>query len=301
MRRWSLTCLTLAVAVAVLALALPAASSAKSANTRYYLALGDSLSQGEQPDLHGVTRNTAQGYVDDLFARERSRIPSLRLVKLGCGGESTTSLLTGHGNEVDARKFHCHLAGVSQLTAAVRFLRAHHHRGEVPLVTIDIGANDVDGCITASNVGSCVAKGVAAIATNTPKILRALRHAAPADTRFAGMTLYDPVLGAYFSPLGSTAHTLAIASTSLLKAVNAKLISANLGAGFRTADVAGAFDTYSVQSTTWEGQQLPVNVARVCSWTWACQTPPSGPNIHPNKNGYEVIANAFAKVVGRLR
>jgi hypothetical protein len=47
-------------------------------------------------------------------------------------------------------------------------------------------------------------------------------------------------------------------------------------------------------------QQIPVNVARVCSWTWACQTPPSGPNIHANKNGYVVIADAFAKVIGRL-
>jgi hypothetical protein len=49
---------------------------------------------------------------------------------------------------------------------------------------------------------------------------------------------------------------------------------------------------------SWEGQELPLNVATVCSWTWACQTPPSGPNIHANKNGYQVIANAFAAAIG---
>ena len=72
-------------------------------------------------------------------------------------------------------------------------------------------------------------------------------------------------------------------------------------ASFRTADVAGAFKTYdSTDTVSFNGQSIPVNVARVCSWTWACTTPPSGPNIHANRNGYAVIAAAFAKVVGRL-
>jgi lysophospholipase L1-like esterase len=299
MRRWSPTCLFLAIVV--LAVALPGAASAKRASARYYLALGDSLSQGQQPDLHGATRNTTQGYADDLLARERPGIPSLRLVKLGCGGESTSSMLTGQGDQAGARRFHCDRAGGSQLSAAVRFLRAHHHQGEVPLVTIDIGANDVDPCITAANLGACLATGLLAIKINTPKILLALRRAAPAGTRFAGMTLYNPVLGAYFSPAGSAAHALALASPALLKNVNDELTSADVGAGFRTADVAGAFASYSTQPTAWEGQTIPLDVARVCSWTWACQTPPSGPNIHANKNGYQVIADAFANVVGRLR
>ena len=64
---------------------------------------------------------------------------------------------------------------------------------------------------------------------------------------------------------------------------------------------AGAFHSYdSTHTVTWQGNAIPVNVATVCSWTWACQTPPSGPNIHANKNGYAVIAEAFAHVIGRL-
>ena len=67
-----------------------------------------------------------------------------------------------------------------------------------------------------------------------------------------------------------------------------------------TADVADAFDTYdSTDTVTWESQQIPLNVSRLCSWTWGCQTPPSGPNIHANKNGYQVIANAFAAAIGK--
>jgi lysophospholipase L1-like esterase len=254
-----------------------------------------------QPDLHGVTRDTDQGYTNDLLATERARIPNLQLIKLGCGGDTTGSLLTGHGNGRDAKLLHCDRAGGSQLIAATRFLRAHHRRGEVPLVTIDIGANDVDGCVTAANVGTCVTAGIAAIGHDVPKILSALKRAAPNGTKFAGMTLYDPVLGGYFST-NQAAHALALASPALLKQVNQTLIDADRRAGFVTANVAGAFDSYDSTATVpWEGQRIPINVARVCSWTWACQTPPSGPNIHANKNGYVVIANAFAQAIGRLR
>jgi len=300
MHRRIFTLLSVA-AVAAGAAALPGSALAKTTPTRYYLALGDSLSQGMQPDLHGVTRDTDQGYTDDLLATEQARIPNLQLVKLGCGGDTTGSLLTGHGNDAAAKLLHCDRAGGSQLTAAISFLKAHHNPGEVPLITIDIGANDVDGCVSATDVTTCVGQGIAAIGHDVPKILSALKRAAPAGTTFAGMTLYDSVLGGYFST-NATAHGLALASPALLKLINAKLISADQQAGFRTADVAGAFDSYdSTDTVSWEGQQIPVNVARVCSWTWACQTPPSGPNIHANKNGYVVIANAFTKVIGRLR
>lgn len=276
-----------------------AASSAVPAGPRYDLALGDSLAQGMQPDPAGVTRDTNQGYADDVYAAERRRVGGLRLVKLGCGGETTTSMITGRGNR-DARLEGCDRHG-AQLAAAVRFLRTHHRAGEVPLITLDIGANDVDGCAAAPNVVQCATAGVATIEHNLPIILRSLRRAAPNGTRFAAMSLYDPVLGGWFSPVPAE-HALALLSVTLLRDVNAVLTSADRAAGFVTADVAGAFDSYDTTSTvTWEGEPIPVDVARVCAWTWACSTPPSGPNIHANKNGYAIIARAFEQVIGRLR
>lgn len=282
-------------------MAFPAASSAK-APPRYYLALGDSLSRGQQPDVSGITRNTAEGYTDQLFAIERRRVRNLRLVKLGCGGETTGSMITGRGNERLARFFHCpHPAGGSQLAAAVRFLRAHHRRGEVPLLTIDIGANDIDGCPSAPNLGQCVSNGINAINHDVPIILSRLRRAAPRGTTFVGMTIYDPVLGGYFSASAST-RALAAGSPGILKTINDDLTKADTNARFRTADVARAFNSYDGTDTvSWMGNQIPVNVARVCAWTWACTTPPAGPNIHANKNGYAVMAATFARVIGRLR
>jgi lysophospholipase L1-like esterase len=270
---------------------------------RYYLSLGDSLSQGQQPNVNGATVNTNEGYPDQLLAIERRHVPSLALVKVGCSNDTTGSLLTGHGNVKAAKFFHCDRHGGSQLKAAELFLRAHHRRGEVPLVTIDVGANDVDGCasVPASQIGSCVSTGEAAIKHDLPLILKGLKQAAPAGTSFAGMTLYDPVLAGYFSA-SANVRALATASAALLKQVNGALTSANAAAGFRTADVAGAFASYdSTDTVSFGGQAIPVNVARVCSWTWACTTPPSGPNIHANRNGYAVIAGAFRAIVGRLR
>ncbi len=281
--------------------ALPSVAAAASPAPRYYLALGDSLSQGVQPNAVGQSLETDQGYPDQLFAIERRRIPNLKLVKLGCPGDSTTSMLTGHGNQAGAKFFRCDRTGGSQLKAAELFLRTHHRRGEVALVTIDIGANDVDLCAAPGvNVGQCVAAGEASIRRNLPLIQRGLKKAAPAGTVLAGMTLYNPVLSGYFNASASV-QALAAASVPILKIINGEITAANRATGFRTADVAGAFKSYDgTGSASYNGRLIPVNVATVCSWTWACTPPPSGPNIHANKNGYAVIAGAFARAIGRL-
>ena len=300
MHKHRLLSLVATACVALVAAALPAVASAKTAKKpapHYYLSLGDSLSQGMQPDLHGVTRDTNQGYTNDLLAIERGHVRNLQLVALGCGGDTTTSLLTGQGNNANASALHCDRKGGSQEAAAIRFLKAHHKKGEVRLITVDIGANDVDGCanVPASQIVSCVTTGLGTIGRNLPQILAGLKKAAPKGTTLAAMNLYDPVLGTWFAP----GHGLAAESVTLTQLLNNKLNSIDAAGGFLTADVAGAFNAYDMSDTvTWENQQIPVAVANVCSWTWACQTPPSGPNIHANKNGYQVIANAFANVLG---
>src|SRR5262249_22035386 len=97
----------------------------------YYLSLGDSLSRGLQPTAAGQNIPTGRGYADQLAARLRAAIPRLRLVKLGCSGETTWTMIDGGICSYPAR---------SQLAQAVSFLRAH--RGHTALITIDIGGND---------------------------------------------------------------------------------------------------------------------------------------------------------------
>ena len=90
-----------ALVASVSVLVLAAAGTAGAAIRPTYVSLGDSLAQGYQPiggpRTHAVLPiyGYGQGYADQLFKLERGRYTQLQLVKLGCGGESTVSMLDG--------------------------------------------------------------------------------------------------------------------------------------------------------------------------------------------------------------
>ena len=198
----------------------------------YYLSLGDSLSQGVQPDSAGHSVRTRYGYADQLYAALRGRHPGLRLVKLGCPGETTATMI--HGGI-------CAYPGGSQLAAAVRFLLAHP--GRVRLITIDIGANDPDSCITqpsATRLASCVARSVPDTAVNLAKILTRLRLAA-ADVRIIAMNYYLPALAQWRD--GILGHAFARLSELAAVGYNVVLTKVYQLFGVRIADVFGAFRT----------------------------------------------------------
>jgi hypothetical protein len=257
-------------------LALAAGATSASARTRYYLSLGDSLAQGMQPRGGGITVNTGEGYADQLYAMKRARIGQLKLVKLGCGGESTASFATGHGNPL-ALLLGCNPAGGSQLVAGERFLRAHRRRGEVAFVTLDIGANDVVGCASGASFDiGCVTRGVQSIDANLPQILRRLRRTAGPGVAMAAMTLYDPFLQLYLIPEDQGEALLINAYARNLNRALERIYRAG---GFRVAHVDRAFRTYDTSTTTTIAGQpgpVPVAVAEVCRLTWMCAPRPSG-------------------------
>ena len=185
------------------------------------------------------------------------------------------------------------------MVAAERFLRHHHRRGEVALLTLDIGANDIDGCEAEGAIdATCVIRGAAHISANLPVIMRRLRRAAAPDTPMAAMTLYNPFLALYLTPGG---HAEAIASDEYAHNVNEGLARLYRASGFRVAHVDTAFHTYDIsRKTSLAGQPrpVPVAVAEVCRLTWMCAPAPVGPNIHANKAGYGLIAQAFATAFG---
>jgi lysophospholipase L1-like esterase len=266
--------------------ACSAPAKLKAAPATYYLALGDSLSQGVQPDAAGASVETAQGYPDLVYARLRHGYPALRLVRLGCPGETTKTMM--HGGI-------CRYPGGSQLAAAVAFLRAH--RGHVLLVTIDIGANDPQDCISQSglaSLASCVGQTSEA-AANLTAILASLRAAAGPGVRIVGMSYYLPELAEWRH--GTLGHAVAWVSERLAVAYNGLLDHAYAQAGIDVANVFGAFDTTDFgDPVTVPGLgSLPRNVALICEWTWECAPSPRGPNQHANPAGYRVIADAMLR------
>jgi lysophospholipase L1-like esterase len=276
------------LAALVPAFAVATSSHKPKAAPSYYLALGDSLARGGQPNAAGVTVPTNQGYPNDIYAAEKRKIKGLKLVALGCLGESTTTMI--HGHCPGGVKY----AAGNQLAEAVKFLRNH----KVAFVTLDIGANDVDNCVSGGMISTpCLSAGAASIQTNVPKIVGALRKAAP-KVKIVAMTYYDPFLADYLT--GSSGQTLAQLSVGLSRQINGSLSSSFTAKKVEVADVAAAFQTYTPFSVTtpFGGYgAVPLPVARICQLTWMCAKAPLGPNIHANVVGYQTIAATFEKVL----
>jgi len=272
--------------VALVALAVAGGRASAASKATYYLSLGDSLAQGYQP-IGGTRSGTViptgyhQGYADQLFKLERDTYTQLQLVKLGCGGESSVSMLYGSQNPDVAASCgpaafyeHQYPDGGTQLAEAVAFLE--QNRGSVAFVTIDIGANDLLG-----------PSGIGPLLTNLPIILRELRAAAGAGVPILGMNYYDPLAPQAWSQGGLPGLQAQVAG---IVGFNNLLEEMYAARGDPVADVESAFAV--TDFTPVDG--MPLDVLRECEWTWICTPPPLGPDIHANSAGYGVIAQAFA-------
>lgn len=281
-----------AVAITGVAFAAGGARPAFAADEspQYYLALGDSLSQGVQPNASPPLFETNRGYVDDLYAVERAQHPGLQLQKMGCPGETTTSMISGGI---------CPYTHGSQLNDAVAFLETHH----VAFVTIDIGANNIDNCLVATGIDpACVAAGFANAGSDLPVILATLRTVAPTVHIYA-MNYYDPFLAAWLANEQSLARESVCLTTGFgygtacgpplpPTGFDGELDAVYGAFGVPVADVATAFQTNNFTEAPIVG--VPVNVALVCAWTWACSP---FQNTHANDVGYAVIAATFARII----
>jgi lysophospholipase L1-like esterase len=281
------TTMTLLLVLIGFTLTVPAVAGPPKPRPVYYLALGDSLSRGVQPlGPENANVPTDFGYVDQIFATLKSKNPKLELVKIGCPvTETTVTMLRGGGTCKDD------YSRGAQVAEAAEFLRKN--RGFVTLVTIDIGANDVETCANLEILDidrECLRKRFIDVATHLPVILTALRAAAGPHVPIVGMNYYNPFLAAFLAP-GGVGVDLAQESNEIVASFNGLL-----GAIYRffrvpVADVAAAFQTTNDDPVFVPefGAEIPVNVATICALTYMCP----GANIHATTEGYFVIKEAF--------
>lgn len=306
MMRW----LSCAAAVAALTMLAGCADSpsAEEPEAGYYLSLGDSLSVGMQPDESGSAVETDQGYTDALFRSRYGDDSAVEHVRLGCGGEDSTSFLEGGLAD-------CEYEEGSQLAAAEAFLEAN--RGRVRLVTVGIGANNFvscatgdDGALTTVIDQECVAKGLERLREDAPVIAQRLREAAGDDVEIIGMTYYNPLLAALLvddvserlsegvDDDGGMPHSERARYTNgMLAELNGALSDAYSTEGIAIADVAARFETNDFEVPEDSETGLPANAQRICDLTWMCDTE-VGPDIHTNEKGGQEIAEVFAEALG---
>ncbi len=226
--------------------------------SQHYLALGDSLAFGYQPD-----GDYTHGYVAAFYA-DLATHGVQDVTDLGCPDETSTTMIYGG----------CPYAPPGtppQLTAALAYLYAHP--GTVSPVTLDIGANDL---LSDANYSTCT--------VNQPKFnqdLRTLdlnlRHVI-LPSLHAALTVHGRVTGAllmmnYYDVTQNICPKL-LKYTLIL---NAHLESDLQDYG-KLVNVFHAFG----------GAKTPN--PNLCTYTWICS---SYQNIHPTTLGYSVIAQAF--------
>lgn len=255
----------------------------------YYLAIGASESVGVQP-VAGRRRGvpTDEGYANDLLATERARWPGLRLVQVGCPGETAVAAVRGGGP--------CTYPTGSQLSTAVQFLQAH--RPATVLVTVDLGFNDVRRCLDRRSVDpGCVPHALAGIRRVLPGALARLRAAGGRRMRVVGLEHPDPFVARFLG--GRTARDFATETLGVFDRLNRVLDAVYRRARVPVANVPRVFGTADRRLTVLAGHgHVPVGVARDCRFTWECPPGPFAGNLHPNAQGYWAIARAVASAVG---
>lgn len=301
--RWAVVLVTAASALAFTA--VPASGGTRS-TPHYYVAIGGSETLGFQGSgPAGATRATSQGYTNDLLAMEAARWPGLQLEVFACPGVRVDMALTGHTTSppgsmaAKTTSGRCSSATHSEVGTASAFIRGH--RGQVVLVTVDLGYADVTACMTGKTIDPiCVTDALARVGSALPMVVSHLRAAGGSPSRIVGLDHEDPYLAFYLSK-PSPDSTVAEATAQLTERYNQVADAAYKSVSVRVAHIASAFDTTSVIPTHLPGWgTVPMNVERICSLTWMC----AAGNIHPNAAGYRTIALAVANTLassGRSR
>ena len=187
-------------AIAVWLVAVPGVSQAATSHDEkaptFYLSLGDSYSVGFQPTAVSSTDPTGgtPGYTAYVANHEQ-----MTLENFGCGGATTSSIIGTIGC-TDPAAFDAVLyPTTTQEQAALSFIAAHP--GQVGLITISIGGNDVTGCIQSNltAAAACLTAADSKIATNVSGLVSSFNRAlsSAGDTaRIVGLTYPDVILGA---------------------------------------------------------------------------------------------------------
>ena len=243
-------------------------SSALVGPKTYYLALGDSLAFGYQPNL-----DWSHSYPTQWYSSNLSKHHVKSYTNYGCNGETSNTFINGGCPYSYA--LHNYYAG-AQLNAAVSFIKAHP--GAVSPVSLDIGANDLLPDINSSTcaVSSTWSTDLATLDTNlTQTILPQMIAALTVN----GVRTGDLVMMNYYDPYQNACP----GSLSYVQTLNQHLASDAAQFNVPVSDVFTAFGGATTPNPN------------ICTDTWMCSV---YNNIHATTTGYGVIANSFAKTTG---
>ncbi|MGE5335028.1 MAG: SGNH/GDSL hydrolase family protein [Nitrososphaerota archaeon] len=236
----------------------------------YYMALGDSLSFGFQPNL-----DFTSGFVDDIF-NDLHQANVTGVTNYACAGETTATMI--NGGCVGRFAHHGSYTG-PQLQAAIDFLKNPRNQGRVSPITLEIGSNDVlpdwdeATCSASSSAGADLARMDDNLTSVIlPQLLAALGNGTKANNG-------DLHLLNYYNPFAKECPD----SAKFVHEVNDHLAADAAKFGIPVVDVytqfGGDADTAS----------------NICIYTWICS---NFHDVHPTNDGYRAIAKAVESTLG---
>ena len=236
----------------------------------YYLALGDSLAFGYQPDF-----NFSDGYPEQAFgALQKTGVTDL--VNYACAGESTTTFIQGQCIARVAK--HIEYAG-PQLDAATTFIA--QHRGAVSPVTLELGSNDVlpDFDITTCTAAASSDADLARMDTDLTQTILPRLHVAL--TARSGPATNGLLLLNYYNPFVKACPN----SVTFAHLLNDHLAADAAQLKVPLVDVYSAFGGDAHMAD------------HICDWTWVCDAQ-FNHDVHPTTAGYSVIAQTVERALG---
>lgn len=275
--------------------ATPSATAPRGLRDGYYVSVGDSYAAGYQPTGSRQGHTTENGFAYQVVRDAATAGHRLQLANFACSGATTTSVLRSVGCKHDllgpgATPYDTQ----TQATAAETFLRAH--RGQIALITVSIGGNDVTACGDDANPTGCLLSALGPLKANLSTLLTGLRSAAGADAPFVGITYPDVLLGNLLSKQAAVQNVGKLSVFAFQSLINPALQSAYEAAGGHFADVTtatGAYTPLTTTATLAPYGTVPAAVAKICELTYYCQYH----DIHPRTPGYAIIAGLVLKAL----
>jgi lysophospholipase L1-like esterase len=244
---------------------------------------------------------STRAYTDRLYKKLEGRVHGdLEHVKLGCDGEKTTDMLFGTETKCD------YVTG-TQLGDAMMWLG--DPTVDVVLVTIDIGANDINRAARLCAFDMpCIQSASLGILGNVGQILGALRSTGYTGP-IVGMNYYSPnvtaVIGRFAGVPGEHAPDpgFAVLSDALTQGFNGGLATVYGLFGSPVADVYGTFASGDLSDNGGKYQKKGNGVAdgadAACKLTYMCPKDETAKaNIHPNPKGYKAMWLPFGRSLG---
>lgn len=281
--------------------AAPVAASRPSGGT--YLALGDSVPAGTQQPAPF----TDNAYTNVLFQQLDRKYGFDEFENLACPADDSNEMLNGDNGPLGGSLCYGEDApfgfgAQSQVEAALGVLA----EGDVRLITLTIGANDIFLCAESSDP-NCIPGALQQWAYNIggpDGIIAQLREAAP-GVPIVAMNYYNPDLAFWLTTPADSQDDYLTGQVEFSAGGNAFIESVYGNLGVPVVDVADAFRTSNTNG------RVPKNVKQVCRLTLMCEkerghyvlsdydpvTPGPQTDIHPSNKGHQKIASAFAKLI----